>query len=192
MLRKTIVFLSVISSIAICSPKLTFADGFRGVEWGSSPETVTESEAKAPASEGDGQLVFEDSIDNLDCYAIFTFVQGQLVRGTYGITEEHANQNDYIGDYMKLKNLLEKKYGEPATDRTIWKDDLYKDRRDDWGMAIATSRLVYNSTWVSGDTDIMLGLYGDNYDIHLTIWYSSISLKNLEKEADELETDSKL
>jgi hypothetical protein len=168
------------------------ADGFRGVEWGSSTSQALESEGKAPSSESDEQLVFEDSIDTLDCLAIYTFVEDQLVRGTYAVIEEHANKNDHIADYNKLKRLLGEKYGDPINDRTIWKDDLYKDDPDNWGMAIATSRLVYNCNWVSGDSEILLALYGDNYKINITLWYTSISLKDLESQKDEQDTESKL
>lgn len=73
----------------------------------------------------------------MDCYVVYVFVRGKLVRTKYVIVEEHSNRNDYIRDYKSLKTQLSKKYGAPIEDETIWKNSLYKDDREEWGFAVS-------------------------------------------------------
>jgi hypothetical protein len=47
-----------------------------------------------------------------------------------------------------------------------------------YGLAVATGRLAKYARWVPQDlgTTIDLALTGDNYHIHLGVWYTSIGL----------------
>ncbi len=54
----------------------------------------------------------------------------------------NTNNNDYINDFEKIKSLLNKKY-ENTVDKLIWKDDLFKGDKSNYGLAVITERLQY-------------------------------------------------
>ncbi len=106
----------------------------------------------------------------------------------YLFTEQHTNKNDFIDDYHRLKKLLVKKYGKPSKDTHTWKNDLFKDDPQDWGMAICVGDLVYYSEWETQNTNIFLFLTGGNYEINHLIRYASKQLEEEVEKAREEET----
>jgi hypothetical protein len=160
---------------------------FRKSNWGDSKEKVIESEDLEPKHDADGVLGFQAKIAGLDTILAYIFVENKLVRSKYIITEKHTNANDFISDYEKLKEALTRKYGTPDKDETFWKNDLYKDDYEDWGMALKVGHLVYLASWETTDTDIGLVLSGENYDISLQIEYTSKKLEALEDKKTEQE-----
>ena len=100
---------------------------------------------------------------------------------------EHSNKNRYIDDFYDLKALLIKKYGEPAFNIIHWDNDLYKDSEQDYGLAVAIGHLEYFTRWETDKTTIRLDLYGDNYDIYLSLDYTSKEYEDLLNKADEEE-----
>ena len=82
-------------------------------------------------------LAYKGNVAELNCYILYIFVDGLLVRGKYVIIEEHSNRNDYISDYKKLKNLLQEKYKKPSKDEIYWKNDLYRDEYQSWDLRLA-------------------------------------------------------
>ena len=155
--------------------------GFRGVPWGATMAQVKRTE-KAAVHSSDSILVCPCKLAELDAYAGYVFVDDKFVRGTYIVTEQHANLTLYVNDYANLKNIVQKKYGNPTEDGTIWRDDLYKDDPGRWGMAIATGRMSMLTEWELPHTQISLMLYGDNYEIHLSLSYISKQYGHLEDE----------
>jgi len=97
----------------------------------------------------------------------------------------HYHKNDYISDYNSIKKIITKKYKEPSEDKSYWKNDLFKDDYQHWGLALATGDLSYYSNWKHADSVIWLSLTGDNYKVSLSAEYSSIKLAGLEKSASE-------
>ena len=160
---------------------------FRKVRWGDSKEKVKESEDLELMHDENGILGFQTKVAGLDTLVAYIFVQNKLVRSKYIITEKHTNANDFIYDYKKLKEALTQKYGTPDDDETFWKNDLYKDDYEDWGMALKIGHLVYISNWKTPDTEISLVLSGENYDIDLQIEYFSKKLEALEDQKAEQE-----
>ncbi|MBN1775272.1 MAG: hypothetical protein JW817_02270 [Clostridiales bacterium] len=147
------------------------SEGFRGAIWGMSKEQVKDTESLSLLQEMDEVLMYQGSIAGLSCYIGYIFSGDVLVRGKYLITQQHSNKTDFITDYGNLKSLLAKKYSEPIVDDIVWKNNLYKSDREEWGMAIAVGHLVYFSTWKTDATDINLTLFGDNYSITFAIEY---------------------
>ena len=91
--------------------------------------------------------------------------------------EDHTNKNFYINDYEELKEILTKKYGKPKKDEKIWDNELYKDDRSSWGLAVSVGHLAYGASWETSTTEIVLRLSGDNYKISLILAYDSKELK---------------
>ncbi|MGE4412433.1 MAG: hypothetical protein AB7E45_01890 [Candidatus Caldatribacteriota bacterium] len=178
--------------LSICSFTYAQEYDFRQVKWGMSKEDVKEIEDRDIVYEDVGGtqelILYADQISKFDCFVSYLFVQDKLASAGYYINEEHTNKNTYIDDYEKLKELLSKKYGQPIKDNIIWKDDLYKDNKKDWGLAISIADLVYSSCWETPTTDIELILTGDNYKIELVIKYVSKELKEWAKEVVQEET----
>jgi hypothetical protein len=112
-----------------------------------------------------------------------------MVRAKYIIIEEHTNKNDFLADRKKLEDLLSEKYGAVAS-KTYWKNDLYKDKPQDYGMAVSVGHMSMYSTWKTGGEEITLALRGDNFKIVLNIEYSSTKFSAVE-DAKRKESESK-
>ena len=167
---------------------LTWAEGFtfRKTKWGMSESVVKSSESLAVFQEADNLLVFKTKVlDDIDVNVEYIFIDNQLVRARYVITESYSNYNDYIEDYLGFKAILEKKYGRPVDDQTIWRDDIHKDNSSNWGFAVSLGQLVLNSTWITSTTEIVNMLSGYNYEITCVVEYKGINLKEREENAIE-------
>lgn len=154
---------------------------FRGYDWGTSKEEIMKNEITSDMvadvdylEEDDGLLINGQYVAGLDALVLYNFTDNGLDSGVYSITEKHTNKTDYYRDYEDLVKKYTDKYGTPVIDQAQWKDDLYKDDPDDWGMAVAVGDVTFVSKWEKADgstTGIMLK--GDNYEINLAIIYQS-------------------
>tara|TARA_B100000212_G_C27374187_1_gene533943 strand:- start:2026 stop:2697 length:672 start_codon:yes stop_codon:yes gene_type:complete len=169
-------------------PKEAIDYDFRKSRWGDSRSEVIASEGAEPLVSQEGLIGYQTRVAGLDMLAAYIFVGDQLVRARYVITEKHANETDFISDYNNLKELLSNKYGVPDEDENIWKNDLFKDSYEDWGMALQVGHLVYYSHWTHQRTEIKLVLNGDNYEIDFLLEYSSNDLGKLEAEQRNAKT----
>jgi len=164
-----------------------FAQDFRNVAWGASLEEVKVSENIKPLAEGKESLFYKVQLAGKEVTLVYNFLsQYGLYSSGYMFDEKHTNQNDFINDYDVIKSLLIKKYGPPAVDRIIWLNDLFKDDPKDYGMAVSIGHLKYVSSWKVEQTNISLGLIGDNYKIGMLLSYKSERLNKLAEEAKEL------
>ncbi len=107
----------------------------------------------------------------------YDFADGKLFGGGYVFIEEHTNKNDYISDYNNVKEILTREYGSPTIDSTEWRNDLYKNDPQYWGLAISKGHLIYLNTWETQTTEIVLILGGDNFKIKFVAGYTSNNFK---------------
>jgi hypothetical protein len=160
---------------------------FRKTRWGMNPSQVISSEGKKPASrDKKGSIAilgYSDQISGFPCSIIYVFVNDKLVRTKYVIKSQHINKNEYLSDYDKLMLSLSDKYGAAIGDNTYWKNDLFKDRPSDWGMAISAGHMAKYANWENSRTTIYLYLSGDNFEIEFGIEYTSKELGDLEDQA---------
>ena len=83
---------------------------------------------------------------------------------------------------------LTKKYGKPKMDFPgVWKNDLYKDDKSEWGFAVSLGHLAYGASWETSTTKIEIMLSGDNYKINLILSYFSKELEEWVKQTEEKE-----
>lgn len=157
---------------------------FRKTNWGMSKVEVKKTET-GKILKDDNVLGYEAKVAGLDTLIAYIFVDDKLVRAKYIFTEKHSNKTDYINDYSSIQKILNKKYGKSAGDETYWKNDLYKDDYQDWGMALAVGHLTKYSNWKVSDTEVWLSINGDNYKISHSVEYSSIKLAGLESAKSE-------
>jgi hypothetical protein len=165
---------------------------FRNVKWGMTISEVKKNETAKLEDPGTGEepkiVAYSTKVNNLDVYVLYFFFRDKdnierLVRTGYGFNEEHFNQNDYINDYHSVKKILIEKYGTPNIDKEIWRNDMYKDKRENWGFAVSLGHLVYVCQWVNKGTSISLGLSGDNMKIKHGMEYKGLDWEYLEKNA---------
>ena len=155
---------------------------FRNCKWGMTKEEVIENETEIEVILDEGnELYAETTVDGDDFTIAYFFNENKLEQVLLISKEEHSNRNLYIDDYNNLKELFIQKYGTPKQDKEVWKNDLYKNRPDDWGDAIAYGHLGMFSQWFTDTTEVGVMLRGDNYEINLSIIYRDI---NYEEEID--------
>lgn len=164
-------------------------EGFRKTVWGSPKSQAKAAEGREPREEQDDYLDFEVSLGRFRCLAAYIFVGNQLVRGKYVVLEEYQNQTNYLTVYAELKDSVSKKYGSPIKDETYWLNDLYKDDYSEWGMAVGCGHLSKFASWKTPESTINVGLFGENFDVHVTVEYAGNAFDGVEdsvKEADLL------
>lgn len=170
---------------------------FRNVNWGMTKIEVKQSEGQRKVQNENGKsLIYVDTIANQTFGVIYNFVNNKLYSSGYMSLEKHTNENLYIIDYEKMKELLINKYGKPSDrwwntnkeyNEMIWIDDLYKNKSNEWGFAVSIGDLVYQSCWNTNEVGIVLSLKGDNYKISFGVAYYNKELYKefLESNKDE-------
>lgn len=161
---------------------------FRKSKWGDSMAKVKSTEKMADKYPEDKDIyAFNSTIAGYPCTVAFIFVDDKLSMAKYLLKQEHSNRNDYIIDHKDIVNLLTSKYGKPSYDKPYWKDDLYQDNSDNYGMAVCVGHLTFTAKWEELTTDIIARLSGENYDISQAIQYTSkkyIQLRERKRKAE--------
>jgi len=176
-------------TLLIVSLLLPCSAGMRGTEWGMPKEQVRRIEKSRLIAEEDRYLCYETEISRLDTRLYFFFDhRNQLYLIKYDFMRTHINQNLYIYDFKRVDKILRKEHGKPDVHREIWRRDLYKNDKDNWGMAIAVGDLGYFTQW-KRETRIRHSLSGDNFKIKHSLSYSN---PKLEKEYEEFTEKKKV
>ena len=181
-MKKNVSILLIVLLILVISTLVLFAEeakyDFRKTNWGMSKEQVKATEDKKPDFENNIMLGYEVTINQNNFLCAYWFLEDKLYQSGYSLNETHTNKNDYIDDYKNFKEILIKKYGKPKIDKVTWKNDLYKNDEQDWGLAVSIGHLIYGTWWETSKTEpIGLVLKGEKYKISLTIGYYSKELK---------------
>lgn len=175
-----IIFILGVFTFALCD-EVTF----RNMEWGTSIEEVKSLETAELVNEGEGMLMYKATVGGLDTIIGYAFTEDQLWKGMYLFQEEHSNNNLFLDDFEKIKNILEKKYGTPTSEGDIWRDYTYRDTPDKYGLAICVGDLEMYAEWEKEDVTIQLMLSGDNYKISHSVAYFNEELQNIKIEKTE-------
>lgn len=155
---------------------------FRNAKWGDDIETVKKYEIEISLSESENQLAGETNIGGYDSYAGFLFDDNKLYEGLYAFPLNYSNAGQYIPVYDNLKDMLTQKYGEPYEDEII---PLTKQSQIDLAgpaHALEYGYVVYRSQWQTDETNIMLGMSAEDYEVGLVITYID---KNYEKDIND-------
>lgn len=152
---------------------------FRKTRWGMSRDQVKHAETAKLLKESGDRFFYDVRVGGLEAFLIYEFIKDKLVAAKYTFYEKHSNRNNYLTDYSSIKKILKNKYGEPIKENTYWDNDLYKDDYQSFGTAVAVGHLSKFSEWKAPDTQIMLSIYGDNFEITHSVEYLSVSLHRL-------------
>jgi len=173
------IFVNCISSV--------YGSDFRGLKWGATADELKGREKVKPVSDKANFIMYRDKIGSVNVYVIYNLKYGKLCSGSYSNITKHANKNDYIDDYDSFKELMTKKYGKPNEDIVRWKNDLYKDSPQDYGMAVSLGHLALESHWITDNTIIVNALSGDNYKLYHDVDY--LNVHDIEENAERYERE---
>ena len=160
-------------------------EGFRKASWGASREDIQLVEVGEYDVDTPELLVIPARVGELNFNAVYILLGDQLVRAKYMLTETYQNKNHYLNAYETLKQSLAKKYGQTRSDDTYWSNDLYKDDHQDWGMAVSCGHLMQSATWQTTETDVLLTLDGEGFEVRVGIQYTGRRLSSLEASHQE-------
>lgn len=146
---------------------------FRETTWGMSMNEVIEKEGNPTTKKVDILMYKNQSIGGKTCTIGYVFSNNKLVRAKYLFEEKHTTKNLYLFDYSDISAILSKKYGASNKEKIVWRNDLYKNNTDDYGMAVAVGHLVKYEKWNLDRTTIIHVINGDNYQINHEVEYSS-------------------
>jgi hypothetical protein len=158
-------------------------EGYGETRWGMPKREVL---AVVPGlKDAKTGLAMEGQVVGKSAIIVYVFAEDRLTIAGINFTEKYVNKNNYLVDYRELQGLLAKKYGPPKQEQTLWSQTLYRDRPDEWGMALSAGHVVMHTTWETEKTDIELSCRGEKFDITVQIRYASKELKDLQKRQSE-------
>jgi hypothetical protein len=173
----------VFCAAVVCLTLAVFAQdsptaGFRGFQWGAPPADIKTGEKailinETTSPEGLFVLQYQGNIGDLGAIFTYCFAESRFVEGRYLITEDHENQNLFIGDFERVDSSLSEKYGKSTKLTTAWSNKLYKDDPDEWGLAVSIGHLVYQTEWAQPGMKIIHQLRGDNFKVLHLLYYTS-------------------
>jgi hypothetical protein len=116
-----------------------------------------------PKYPGVSYLCFRDIVAGLNSRISYFFSwREEAFRIVYLFEAQHGDANLYIADYLKLRTMLIKLYGDPEIERQIWEIDFYRDSPNEFGKAIEYGHMQYRTEWEKRDMLIRLKLRGVN------------------------------
>lgn len=194
-MKKLLIFaLIVLFSFCLFSQEEKKPD-FRKAFWGMSQADVKKLESEKIEGESNDGLMYNDRVFGINCIVGYLFIKDKLYKGVYDFSaplNAHSNSSDYLNDFETIKSKLNEKYGIPKKDKTIWKDELYKDKPSDWGTAVSAGQLVRFCEWGKPGSIITLQIFGDNFEISLRLDYEHPDYEKLKEAADKEKEKDKI
>jgi hypothetical protein len=155
---------------------------FRNTCWGMNKAQVVRIEGNPDYRENSGGLdiiQYPQKILNMDCLIGYVFAENKLAKAKYSFLANHKDNNQYIYDFEKIRDILKQKYGKPEDEKTLWQNKAYQSDRSNWGLAVSQGHLEMNATWQDSETEIELRLYGERNRVFLVVLYSGLEYLDL-------------
>lgn len=149
------------------------AEGFRGIPWGSSQEDVIAQEG-VPDERNSTHMIYSVEVAGMEAGALLEFEDNGLVTGNYVFTQQHRNEQNYVRDYFRVRDLLNEVYGKPTNTEHRIDYPYSKDDQSEWGQALATEHARLYTGWMSEETGIVLLLANTDQPM-LGIQYAPMS-----------------
>ena len=146
---------------------------FGSARWGMTKGQVISSEASSPVSESGDSLTYMGQYNGASASLVYVFSGDRLVKGRYKVNGSSSDQEAYIGQYERLKEILTARFGAPIIDDMRWVNPLYKDNPDRYGFAVYIGHLSYMSKWITPRSNIVLELESNNYNMILQALYNN-------------------
>ena len=148
----------------------------RNAKWGDSIETVKKYENAKLLIEDIETLSYSDIVLGSDVCIHYIFSPDYgLYKVIYAFMESHTNESFYITEFDNYKSSLTEKYGIPYEDKIINTSDLADNMEA--GLAIEFGFTVYRTKWTFNNSNIFLGMYGDNGEIQILVSFEDNNYK---------------
>ena len=135
---------------------------FRGFPMGATKTEVRQGEDAEFIDEGNGGLVYLDTLSTKQFLILYTFQNNKLVSGMYYFSQDYvSNPNIYVNTYDNIKSNLVDKYGKADNSNRNWINNPTFD--DGLGSAVKTGELMINDGWEfdNGELSMTLGNNGE-------------------------------
>lgn len=159
---------------------------FRNSRWGMNQAQVVRLEGSPNHRENSGGLdIFQypQKVLNMDCMIGYVFADNKLAKAKYSFIAKFEDNNQYVREYEKIRDILVQKYGKPEAEMNLWRDKMYQDDRSYWGLAVSRGHCEFNSQWQDSETVIQLRLYGGKERVFLVVLYSGLEYLELASKA---------
>ena len=164
-------------ALLLASATAVLASDFRGNDWGAPPDVVKANEKLVLASGTAEELVYAVVIGRMAGEVHYRFGPQGLYRAIIVSTQAHENALDYIGDYVKLHEIVSRAHGVPIVDETRFSDESKRSDPDAWPEALKTGVMVVEAKWIRPRTSVVLRLGGSQGVVSLTADFTSASIK---------------
>lgn len=157
-------------------PKIIRDDAdFRNAKWGDSIEDVLEYDYDATLTRDGDDLIGDCVVADKNAEVYYIFENGKLVSGGYYFDFDTNNGWRYISAYDEIKSMLLEVYGDPIVDKIhyVYGESL-TDFMDDV-LALEAGYTVYAARWETNTTEILIGMFAENYDINFLLTYEDIN-----------------
>lgn len=157
---------------------------FRKTRWGMSIEEVKRSENSKPT---DGTKVgrfyflhYVDTFVGLEVELDYTFEENLLTNAKYIFNDNISEEIEPIEYFNRIKDSINKEYGDPRQYSEAWSKDQYKDKPELHNKALYEGDVGYAAFWETPNTVISLMLFKNIFDggINLIASYSRRSIKD--------------
>jgi len=76
------------------------------------------------------------------------------------LLDDYSDKNRYIADYVKIKEFLVTKIGDPSADNMVWQDASLETESARWGSALGRGELEFRSQWDIPGAELLMTLAG--------------------------------
>lgn len=161
----------ILSSDGTWTYELGKKPDFRTACWGDRQKVVLEREEDDSSRENEPFLSYKVTIAGMDMEAVYAFEGNALKGGFYQLKENYIDHEKYIAAYQRLREILIDEYGEPHSEAANWKNDLFKDKPEHWGLALFIEHVDFSVHWNYENTNILISLGNKEDEISLAIFY---------------------
>jgi hypothetical protein len=129
--------------------------------WGMTEEEVIATEGEGYTRDESGGLLYSREVAGKEAVLGYLLESGRLAKVAYFFVAEHQDMSRHIKDYNELLMLLRDAYGVPVADEAVWSNDLFRNDRQQWGLAIMAGHLQLNASWQTDDTKVLMALHAE-------------------------------
>ncbi|RYZ17073.1 MAG: hypothetical protein EOO70_02955 [Myxococcaceae bacterium] len=166
-------------------------EGYQQARWGMSLVELKKLYPGAGHVEASG-IALNGKTAGLETVTVFRLVGDKLVLVIVTETENRSSAAADLQDYERLKRLLTRRYGEPLNEEEAWSSDLFRGDPARRANAIKMKTLVLKTTWMTGETMIILEAEGEAFGIKSSVSYLSARLGSNANEAADAADASEL
>jgi len=152
---------------------------FRDFIWGVTEDDVLRYE-KATYHKRDGNSLYfllprdKTYIPSLKPMLKYDFKDGGLVSATYDYFDLESPDGQRILDlFTRHQSDLTDQFGKPSKEEFSWKNERYKKFPQFWGRSLYSRDLWLKTTWVQGDTEVVLQAYNQPGGAGYKLFYTA-------------------